>query len=209
MKLHLSSYRVPIPEALTGLLPDAEKSFNTALITNAKDNDPRGPEHITQRLAELTSFLQSIGASVEPIDLRTYHSPEQLVTDLERFDVLYAAGGNTFMLRQAMQRSGFDTVIGRLLSQGVVYAGESAGAAVAGVSLRGFEKADTPDIVEDVIWDGLGLVNAVIVPHADNTEYKDRVSGIAAVHAGSNECIILNDNQAVVVNGESMSIVTG
>jgi dipeptidase E len=79
--------------------------------------------------------------------------------------------GNAFILRRAMKKSRFDTVVLDLLEQdNLIYAGDGAGALVAGPSLQGVELIDDPFEVPDgydeyLVWSGLGLTRFTIVPH--------------------------------------------
>jgi dipeptidase E len=55
----------------------------------------------------------------------------------------------------------------------MVYGGWSAGAAVAGRTLRGIDLMDDPTVVvggymTEPTWDGLGLVDYAIVPHFES-----------------------------------------
>lgn len=208
MKLYLSSFRIPVPEELFALLPVAPKSCRLAVVTNAGDNDPRGAGYRAERIQELTNYLNELGFSVELVSLRDFDSPVALKAKLLELDMLFVAGGNTFMLRDAMHKSGFDNVVRDVLDSGVVYVGESAGAIVMGKTLRGFENADTPDLVDEVMWDGLGFYDGVIAPHADSPKYQEEIADIVRHHADTYDCVVLNDNQALVINGSTLKVVT-
>jgi peptidase E len=58
-------------------------------------------------------------------------------------DMFWATGGNAFVLRKALQRSGVDQVLdARVRAGSLAYGGSSAGACVAGSTLRGLELID-------------------------------------------------------------------
>jgi dipeptidase E len=90
---------------------------------------------------------------------------------LAAYDMVWAVGGNAFILRRAMKQSGFDDVItGMLERDEIVYGGYSAGAVVAAPSLEGIHLMDDPDDAPsgydpETVWDGLGLIDHAIVPH--------------------------------------------
>ena len=142
--------------------------------------------------------LAKYGFKTEIIDLRDTDG-EALRQALAVHDILWLAGGNTFMLRAELHRSGLDSLIPDLLKDGKVYCGESAGAIIAGTTLEGSEDADDPELADEKIVDGLGLVDAVIVPHADNPEYVPYVSHMKKRYAKNPHVIYLNDDQAFVL----------
>lgn len=172
------------------------------MIRNAKDD--KTPEEFQQKLGEATDFFDLIGIRPALVDLREYDSPRQINEVLQTFDVIWGWGGNTFMLLYEMKRSGFDLVIRELLDQGKVYGGESAGAIVAGTSLRGIEFADDPSLSKEVHWDGMALVDKDILPHADSPDprYVERVPEFIQRYADNpDDLIVLNDNEAFIVDG--------
>jgi len=204
MKLYLSSYRIPAIEEFYELVGKRE-DISAALITNAKDY--RDHEHKEVKIEALSEYLRTLGINVSTVNLRDYCDSSDVYQTLKDFDLVYAIGGNTFNLRQAMKLSGFDESISRLLSEGVVYAGESAGAIVMGSSLIGLETMDSLDEVNgEIVWAGLGFVEEVILPHADSPDYKDRVTPITQMYPNA---IVLNDDQAYMVNNGSSKKVTG
>ena len=66
-------------------------------------------------------------------------------------------GGNPFYLRWMMRITGVDEIIRELVEQGKVYVATSAGAVVAGATLRHFDNQDDPNEAGEVIWEGLHL----------------------------------------------------
>lgn len=203
MKLYLSSYRIPTPEDLYELVGKRE-NIRTAVITNAKDN--RDPIESKQKTDSLIAYLSSLGMLSTLFDLRKFDS-SSIVSTFEEFDVIYGHGGNNFNLRQAMAVSGFDLYAQELLGdRRIVYVGESAGAIVMGKSLKGFETADALEEVQgEVVWGGLEFVDRVIIPHADSPRYSGRVKPMTELYP---DAVVLNDNQALIVDGKLQKIVT-
>ncbi|MCA9328640.1 Type 1 glutamine amidotransferase-like domain-containing protein [Candidatus Saccharibacteria bacterium] len=208
MKLYLSSYRIPTPKTLITLLEKKPEETTLAIIINAKDYRPE-PER-TNKLNKLMYDLNQLGfKNVHFISLLDY-SREDLVAVLAKFDALYLAGGDSYALRYAMKKSGFDDSIEEYLGGGGVYIGESAGAFCAGITLEKGEGFDEPIAVPEIYYDGLHLVNSVVVPHADNIDYIDNVNKMVAYFEDKNiSTIVLNDDQAYVVNGDNFILETG
>lgn len=207
MKLYLSSYRIPDTAALQKLLGKPFAKASVALIPNAKDY--YAPRARRVKIRSIVEYLELCNFTVSVVDLNYYTDAALLAAELKKYDMLWVMGGNSFCLREAMQRSGFDRVVGELVDQGVVYAGESAGACVAGSDLKGIDLADDDEFAEMVIWDGLHLTEHYVVPHADNKDFGPIIQKIMETRTGGPEMVVLNDNQAWVVNGADERKVTG
>ena len=93
---------------------------------------------------------------------------------MKNYGGLFVRGGNTFLLRKAMKYSGLDLFIQEKArdtnDSEFVYAGYSAGVCVLAPTLRGLELVDPPHesaegYGDEVLWDGLGLVEYLVAPH--------------------------------------------
>lgn len=206
MKLYLSSYRIPTPGVLSDLLGREPTETKTAVIPNAKDYYADRARSV--KLRETTDYLQSLGYASDIVDLRNFNAADTLKQTLDSYDFIWVTGGNTFCLRQEMQRSGFDEIIRGLLDNGTVYGGESAGAVAAGKTLKGVELADDPEFAESVVWDGLNLLPNFILPHVGNAVFNDEISKTQELYKDDASLIELTDLQALVVNGEEIKIVS-
>jgi len=207
MKLYLSSNGIPSPSQLEQLVGKPLSGARIALIENAKDY--YSDKLRTFKIQQGVQQLESLGMEVVTVDLRNYHDKAELKSFLAGFDIVWGYGGNTFCLRYEMARSGFDEVIRELLADGIVYGGESAGAIVAGKTMRGIEKADIPEAAEEIIWNGMSLINKIIMPHADSLFYKDAVEYMKELYGENPDYIEINDLQALVVNGDDIKVVDG
>ena len=164
MRLYLSSEGLGRePEALAALIGGGGSA---AVVLNAGDD--AGDDSRPYRLSGECAALASIGITGEELDLRSCSSSVDTAAALRRYDAVWVAGGNTFVLRAAMWRCGFDDAIRALLADDrIVYAGYSAGSVAVTPSLRGIELVDDPSPVppDQLRWDGIGLVPYSIAPH--------------------------------------------
>lgn len=204
MKLYLSSYRVPTPDDLIALVGKPAKEIKMVIIPNANVYVERIRDIKVQQFVESCKEIGIENFNV--VDLCVFDDPNKLKKELEKCDLIWVSGGNTFALRYEMRRSGFDEVIRELLDKGIVYGGESAGQLVAGPTLHGVEDADNPEYAEEIVWDGLGLVDEFIFPHADDPTYAEVIIKAKALHK---DLIELKNSQAYIVNGENRRIVEG
>jgi dipeptidase E len=197
MKLYLTSYRIPTPDELFALLPKPPTECRVAIIPNAKDY--KLPQDRASSLDELIYDLAKYGFATTVVDLREYADPVMLKEALQPYELVWVAGGNSFILRSEMRASGFEAIIQDLLANGMVYAGESAGAIVAGTSLEEAAVADEPDLADEYITEGLGLIDKIIAPHADSPEYVEYINHIKKRYGNDPRVVYLKDDQALVV----------
>lgn len=188
MKLYLSSYMLgDHGERLLAMA--GGRGARVAVITNALDFIPLEAQlEYTRTQFDPVAYFAEHGLDPSLLDLRFYFGRSAALREvLRRHRVVWALGGNAFLLRRAMRESGFDEIVHDLLSDGLVYAGWSAGACVAGDSLRAIGLMDDPDVTApgygpgEPVWDGLGLVPFTIVPHhaSDHPETTAAASAVA------------------------------
>lgn len=206
MKLYLSSYGIPNLSELEKLVGKELSAMQIGYILNAMDD--KNAADYQAKYDEWHLYWGERGASLTDVDLIKLH-PGDLASYLASFDLLWAKGGNTYYLRFAMHKSGFDQVIRQALDSGVTYGGDSAGALVAGPSLKYLENADDPAGLSEVIYEGLGLIQFVPMPHWDNSDFHAEVESSARrLEADHFEVRTLNDNQAIIINGDSVRVVS-
>jgi dipeptidase E len=212
--LYLSSYRIgDHPEHLVALAGGDGR--RRVVIANAMDDAPSDVRRASVEW-ELAA-LADLGLGAAELDLRDYFShPQRLRQELAGVGLAWLRGGNTFMLRYALDRSGADTVFGALLAaDALVYAGYSAGGCVLSPSLRGLELVDDADAVTRAYgspppWDGLAVLGEAFVPHYRSPGHPETAAIERVVTRYRAEGIAfrtLHDGQALLVNGPDIKIV--
>lgn len=169
-----------------------------AFIPNAKDmaDDKSGIEK--QRL-----FLQDMGHALKDVDLNNYRD-DLLYHELSKYEVIYVAGGNCFVLLEKMRSAGFENVVRRLLKNGVVYIGQSAGACVMGSSIEPLREMDNPKLAKIGDYKGLGFVDFVFVPHYKNAKYEAAIAKIEKRYGKKFKLEKFTDSEWCVVDGDSI-----
>ena len=211
MRLYLSSFKLgKRPDRLVSLIGSGK---TVAVIMNALDNFP---DDRARWLAAQVDALAGLGLAATELDLRHYFDqPSEVGGALRHVDGVWINGGNAFLLRSAMQHSGFDAAIRTLLaSDTIVYAGFSAAVCCAGPTLRGVELLDDPGAVgatygTEVIWDGLALVDRNIIVH-HKSAHRDSPGADKQVQYCRDHGIAytpIRDGEAFVVDGETTEIV--
>lgn len=208
MKLFLSSLAISDPQsvALANLVGKKPKDMKLALIENAADTYPEGSRAWVD---SNRAAIQSHNFAVELFDIRQYKGKLQQFKDkLAVKDVIWFGGGNTYYLRWLLKESGVDELVTDLVEQGIVYGGGSAGAIVAGPTLKHFETADNPKDAPEVILEGLHLTELVVVPHMDNVKFEAVIHGINnKLKTDGFRTVPLRDAQALVIDGDTHTVI--
>lgn len=213
MRLYLSSFRMgDHSEHLVAL---AGGNLRAVVIANAIDDAPA--EVRRGGVERELSALADLGFDAVELDLRDYFDDaERLRRDLEGIGVAWLRGGNVFMIRYALHRSGGDTVFRELLDRdALVYAGYSAGPCALSPSLRGLEAVDDPEAVRRVhgcepVWDGLGVLDEAFVPHYESPDHPESEATLTVVRRYRADGVpfrTLRDGQAILVDGSRTAIV--
>jgi len=169
MKFYLSSYKLGNEvNVLKALIPTNKK---TAFISNALDFSSDLERRKKSEQSDIDD-LTSLGLDVELVDLREYFGrQDELEKKLSGYGVIWVRGGNVFVLREAMKRSGFDVILEQLVQkEGTLYGGYSAGVCVLAPTLRGIELVDDPNVKPygdelETIFEGLNIIDYSVVPH--------------------------------------------
>lgn len=165
MQLYLSSFRVGNGSAV---LRTMAAGRTLGFVPNAMDH----VEFVARESSNVRSLaeVQDLGIDIEVLDLKHYFGEAaELRARVHDLGGVWVRGGNTFVLRQAMHLSGFDTILTDLTDADFLYAGYSAGVCVLGPSLDGLQHVDDPSVrpygERDVIWSGVGILDYLILPH--------------------------------------------
>ena len=152
---------------------------------------------------------QELGFNILELDLKGKKERE-LRNLLKGFDIVYIAGGNTFYLLEKVLESGFDVVIKELLENGVIYAGGSAGAIIAGPTIEPIRVFDDLKAAPNLkSYAGLGLVDFIVLPHYSRDKLHNRQHDqiIKEWNKKGYMLIPLTNDQAIVVEGNDSQVV--
>jgi dipeptidase E len=189
---------------LVKLVGKPAQDIKIALIENAADVEPEPKPWVAQN----QEAIKSHGFNVEVVDLRKYtHDHVGLLQQLQRKDVIWLGGGNSFYLRWLLSATRADDIIKRLVHRGVVYGGAGAGAIVAGPTLKYFEAIDDQSKAP-LTTEGLNLVNAAVVPHMDSPKLKHIMIELNQKLLGHHfKTLALKDSQALIIDGNTQRII--
>lgn len=206
MRLFISSYRAGDHDK--ELLELVGKIDKIAVITNAKDY-----KTIEDRLIKIEdnfNYFRSLGLEPSEIDLRPYFHKSGAVELVAKHKFIWLAGGNVFLLRRALRYSGVDKYLNDAVRKNeIILGGESAGAIIMGPTLKYSEMdsdEDSPNYItdgytQDILWDGLGFVGYVPVPHYKTPDYGNEIDKyIESLEQNKIAYKTMTDNQAILIN---------
>lgn len=213
VRLYLSSFRLgDHPEHLVRL---AGEGARVAVVANSIDGAPADIRR--EGVQREVDDLGGLGLRPTELDLRDLAGAGEVEAALDGVDAVWVRGGNSFVLRVAMSRSGADAVLADAVRRdSLVYAGYSAGPCVLAPSLRGLELVDPVEDVArvwpgaDLVWEGLGVLDRAFVPHWSTpghpeTELIDDV--VARYDTDGTPYWKLRDGQVLLVEGDSSAVV--
>ena len=199
MRLLLASSRPEVTAEVREFLAPCSRA---AVILNAQDCAGRRARR--RAVAEETEYVAGAGLAPDELDLRRFAGrSDQLRAALDGAELVWVAGGNAFVLRAAMRRSGFDAALDGS-RRPLRYLGWSAGACVCGPTLRGLELVDAPPRGLDPVWDGLGVVDFVVLPHwGSPPPLGDEIARVEAHYrAAGTPHRPLRDGQTIIVTAD-------
>lgn len=203
MKLFLASLASQTLDLVRPLLPGDPATLKLAFIPTAADSYPRDGR--PWFVDDFAKFSQ-LGFMVT--EYRLNGKNEQILMDeLSQFDVIYVAGGNAYYLLYMARETGFDKVIKKLIANGKVYIGSSAGSCIMCPTIEHIEFVDKQEMAPNLKdFTGLGYVDHLIMPHYGREKYAE---GHAKTKAKWGDKItFLRDDQAIMVDGNKSEIVT-
>lgn len=201
-KLFLASAAVFTLDLIRQTLPSSTKKLRVAFVPTAADLYTE-----KQWMYDDRNKLLKMGFDVFDVDIKN-KTEEKLFEELKSIDMLFVSGGNTYYLLEKTLQSGFDKVVKKLIDKGVIYIGSSAGSVLTCPTIEFIEDLDDRSEANLTAFNGLGLVDFLILPHYGDPKYDARLNKIIATWKNKGHNIItLTNNQAIILEGDSQRIV--
>lgn len=190
MRLFLASH-IRNPQTLKRLAEYiggfADKSI--AYIPTAANGE--GWEHWQE--SETWALVQTLKAKVSLVILEQFRD-QSVLTKLQGQDLIWFAGGYPGYLAYWARRCALDKHLKKILDQGSLYVGSSAGSMIAGQTLSVTEWYPGEPEAGAGIIPGLGLVDFDIYPH-----FKDEVLNLIKANYQGHKLYLLKDGEEIVV----------
>jgi len=152
--------------------------------------------------------LVKIGFDVFDYTL-TNKTKAEVEKDLEKADVLFFSGGNTFYLLQKIQECDCSDIIRGFVNDGKIYIGSSAGTVIAGPDIYSVHYADDIKMASNLKdYKGFGLVDFIAFPHWGTADFKKAYLGgfIKSIYNNDHKTILLTNFQYVEVKDDTYKI---
>ncbi|MBU2103379.1 MAG: peptidase E, partial [Candidatus Omnitrophica bacterium] len=128
--------------------------------------------------------------------------------EFEKADIIFVSGGNVYYLLEKTIQSGFDKVVKQLINKGTIYVGSSAGSVLVCPTVEFVEDLDDRSLAKLDSYEGLGLVDFLLLPHYGEEKYLERFNRIINKWKNKGYKIVpITNEQMVVVNGEKYEII--
>ena|SRR3989344_947770 len=149
--------------------------------------------------------LRRMGFIVQVLDIAGKNEDE-LTRLLKEQDIIYVEGGNGFYLLKHVRESGFDKVIKKLINQGVLYVGISAGSYIACPTIEIHEWKQNPENHYGLkSLEAMNLVPFLISVHYNREKYRGKIK--EGISKTSLIVKILTDDQALLVQDNRATLV--
>ena len=114
-------------------------------------------------------------------------------------DVIYSAGGNTFIILNELRKKGYDVLIKKMIKEGKVYLGVSAGTILLQktIEIAGIGKTADENYIDLEDLNGFGIIDFVVWPHYEKENEHDiknyeKKKKIKVKRLKDGECIIVD-----------------
>ncbi len=178
-------------------------------ITFAVINEAFAAEHGDKRwvISNLNDVAKNFPAEMDIVNLLAFPLNEVEERIMQK-DAIFVVGGHTDYLMSVFVKTGFDKLLPKLLET-KVYVGSSAGSMVMGKRLS---SEAYKEMYKEVVGYGttryLEIVDFAIMPHLDSKDFPGRKENLLKASKKHTGLIYgLNDDSAVVVNGEEITTI--
>lgn len=210
MKLLLTSGGITnksIADALFELVGKKAEDTSLAFIPTASNVETGDKDWLINDLLNLKKLnLKSIEITdISAVDEKIWKP------SLEKADVLFFEGGNTYHLMEWLNKSGLTKLLPELLKD-KVYVGVSAGSMVTNkdLALKISQTLYAEDLDKDHEMDGLNYVDFYFLPHL-NSEYfvnlrEDFIRN--AVKGMDEKMYVLDDESAIKIDDDKVKVIS-
>jgi len=158
------------------------------------------PEEIKFYVENDKLAFEKLGIKVEILNI-DQESYETIEYTLNKNDYIFVSGGNTFYLLQEIRRSKVDQLLKKLINQGKLYIGSSAGAIVLGPELDYIKSLDDYSKASQLVGtQGLEVINMSILPHFGDAPFSKITKEIFDNFHQNRVLVPMNNKQFIYIN---------
>lgn len=125
------------------------------------------------------------------------------------YDYIFISGGTVYILTYWMQKTGSTKIIRDLImSNKVIYGGESAGAIFSYSDMSLYSSLDYPERAPERIDEGLSIIDFAPIPHWGNSAFQEGLEKIESEFGANGvKTYKITDSQAIFVEDEEIEII--
>lgn len=152
--------------------------------------------------------LEKYGLDIVEMDIKNKNE-EEIRKAIIGANIVLVAGGDTFYLMEKIKESGTDKVIKGFIENNGIYIGSSAGSIICCPTIEGAEEFDNPNLAKGLNnFDGMGVFNDVIIPHAQKEKYFERIRRVTErLESKGFKVYPLTDDDVLFFDGNSCAIL--
>lgn len=122
-------------------------------------------------------------------------------------DIIYVCGGNTYYILKKFRETGLDKIIIKLVNNGKIYVGVSAGSIMAGpdIEIAGWGSNGDKNEVGLKNLTGFKFTDIAIFPHFDTSKHEQEVENFK--NKVKYPVVALTDNQALFIKDGKHQII--
>ncbi|NMM97935.1 Type 1 glutamine amidotransferase-like domain-containing protein [Bifidobacterium olomucense] len=207
-KLLLTSLFANVASLLPECMPEVVGSGTTVAFIPTASRASWLRFHV--RAAERA--FERLGVKVDVLDVTT-ETPDEIRRRIDRDDLIYISGGNTFYLLQELRRHDADTAIREAVISGKPYVGESAGSVIAAPNIAYIHWMDStakaPDLHGYADCTALGLVGFRPVPHWGSLPFMASTRTIMSKYDGRYAMKPMRNDEAILVGEGTPRLLRG
>ena len=164
-------------------------------------------EEYKQFIEQVYTGFEKLGLAVTALDIAELSESESAKA-IESCSILAVSGGNTFYLLQELKKKNLLPVIRRRISEGMLYAGESAGAIIAAADISYAGIMDSPDLAAELTdTEALALIDFSVLPHFGEEPFAAACQQTLDRYQDKLQLLPINNHQAVLVTEDDCTVL--
>ncbi len=204
MKLVLTSYPINLIGQIVHAIDVVPKDCNIVCIPTAAMVEDNFEDWLNP---ELDAFRDA-GFDLDVLDL-AIASEEQCIEKLNRADIIYVTGGNTFYLLEKIRQTNFEKHLRNALKLGAIYIGSSAGSIVCTPDIDYVREVDDPKKANLKSTQGMGLIDFYLMVHMNQPKFSNAMNkAIIELEKVNAQIRRIEDSQALYIDGNLISIIS-
>ncbi len=201
-KLFLASVGGKVLNKIISLLGKNPNELTVAFVPTAAD-----PYKDKWYIKEDRDALVKVGFKVFDLDIKD-KTEKEIRIDLNRANIIFVAGGNSFYLLEKSNESGFPKAVKDFVDQGKDYIGSSAGSVLAGPNIQPVDVFDDPKDAPNLkSTKGLGLTDIVILPHYGDMKELPLFNKVIRKWESKYTLVTITNDQLVFISDTEIKIL--